>query len=45
MAAKLFEIAEQAQARGWSAEALLRAEIQKRERALRRSEKKRSTAS
>lgn len=39
IASRLFELAQGAQARGWSAEALLRAEIQKRERSLRRLEK------
>jgi XTP/dITP diphosphohydrolase len=37
---KLFELAKYSQARGWSAEGLLRREIQKNERALRRKEKK-----
>jgi len=39
LAGKLFELAESAQARGWSAEELLTAEIKKRERALRKQEK------
>lgn len=39
VAAELFALAEFAQSRGWSAEALLRAETQKRERAWRRREK------
>jgi len=38
LAAKLFEIARQAQGRGWSAEELLRAETRKRERAWRKAE-------
>jgi MazG family protein len=37
---KLFELAEFAQARGWSAEELLSAEIKRRERVLRRREKR-----
>jgi uncharacterized protein YabN with tetrapyrrole methylase and pyrophosphatase domain len=37
---ELFELAKQAQERGWSAEGLLRAEIQKQERHLRKKEKK-----
>jgi MazG family protein len=37
---ELFELASYAQRRGWSAEGLLRAEIKKRERKLRRREKK-----
>jgi NTP pyrophosphatase (non-canonical NTP hydrolase) len=41
----LFDLAEAAQARGWSAEELLRAEIARRERILRRKERKRSTFS
>ena len=36
---QLFELAEAAQARGWSAEELLRSEISRRERALRRAER------
>jgi uncharacterized protein YabN with tetrapyrrole methylase and pyrophosphatase domain len=39
LARQLFEIAKQAQHHGWSAEALLRAETQKRERLLRRHER------
>ncbi|MCX6904095.1 MAG: MazG family protein [Verrucomicrobia bacterium] len=39
VARQLFELAAMAQARGWSAEALLRAESQKRERAWRRQER------
>jgi XTP/dITP diphosphohydrolase len=39
VARELFELAELAQAKGWNAEALLRSEIQKRERALRRKER------
>ncbi len=38
LARQLFALAQQAQARGWSAEELLRQEIAKRERALRRME-------
>ena len=38
VARELFELAEYAQSRGWSAEALLRSQIQKTERALRRRE-------
>jgi uncharacterized protein YabN with tetrapyrrole methylase and pyrophosphatase domain len=38
LARQLFELARQAQARGWSAEDLLRLEIAKQERALRRKE-------
>jgi len=38
LAAELFEIARQAQGRGWSAEELLRAETRKRERAWRKAE-------
>jgi uncharacterized protein YabN with tetrapyrrole methylase and pyrophosphatase domain len=37
---ELFELAKQAQGQGWSAEGLLRAEIQKQERHLRKKEKK-----
>jgi MazG family protein len=40
LAAKLFELVEAAQRQGWSAEELLRAEIKKRDRALRRQERK-----
>jgi MazG family protein len=36
---RLFELAQAAQAKGWSAEELLRSEIKKREQALRRKEK------
>lgn len=39
---QLFELAEYAQSRGWSAEELLRAETQKRERGYRRAERKSS---
>jgi len=39
MARKLFELAEHAQSRGWSAEDLLRSEIRKRERVFRRQER------
>ena len=39
LAGELFALAAEAQARGWSAEALLRAETQRQERALRRREK------
>ena len=38
LAKKLFEIAESAQGRGWSAEELLAGEIKKRDRALRKRE-------
>ncbi len=41
LAKALFEICAEAQARGWSAEEVLRAEIRRRERALRRKERKR----
>jgi MazG family protein len=41
----LFALAEQAQSQGWSAEALLRAEIIKRDRDLRRQEKEHGTPS
>jgi uncharacterized protein YabN with tetrapyrrole methylase and pyrophosphatase domain len=40
LSAQLFDLARQAQALGWSAEELLRSEIQRRERALRREERK-----
>jgi XTP/dITP diphosphohydrolase len=40
VARELFELAKYAQARGWSAEDLLRREIQRNERALRKREKK-----
>lgn len=40
LAAQLFELAEQAQQRGWSAEALLRSEASRREKAWRRKEVK-----
>jgi uncharacterized protein YabN with tetrapyrrole methylase and pyrophosphatase domain len=40
LAAQLFEMAEYAQSRGWSAEDLLRSETARRERALRRVERK-----
>jgi MazG family protein len=39
LAKKLFDLAEHAQQRGWSAEGLLRGEIKRRERAWRRTEK------
>ena len=39
LARELFELAAQAQARGWSAEELLRGEVKKRERSLRRRER------
>jgi uncharacterized protein YabN with tetrapyrrole methylase and pyrophosphatase domain len=42
LATELFEMAEYAQSRGWSAEDLLRAEAARRERALRRAERKQS---
>lgn len=42
---KLFALAEYAQRRGWSAEDLLRAEIQKKERAWRRAERGHQTRS
>jgi uncharacterized protein YabN with tetrapyrrole methylase and pyrophosphatase domain len=41
LAKQLFALAEHAQARGWSAEELLRAETQRRDRALRRAERRR----
>lgn len=41
VAHELFELAEFAQSKGWSAEALLRAEIKKREKAFRKAEKTR----
>jgi uncharacterized protein YabN with tetrapyrrole methylase and pyrophosphatase domain len=44
LAARLFELAEAAQARGWSAEELLAAETRKRERALRKLEARRRPA-
>jgi len=37
---KLFELAKEAQGRGWSAEDLLRAEIRREERGLRKKERK-----
>ncbi|MHC1766633.1 MAG: YabN family protein [Verrucomicrobiia bacterium] len=43
LARQLFDLAEVAQAKGWSAEALLRAENKRRERALRRREKQKAT--
>ncbi len=43
VAQQLFALAAQAQARGWSAEALLLGEAKRRERALRRVEKKKAT--
>jgi MazG family protein len=39
LAKELFDLAAEAQRRGWSAEALLRTEVKKRERALRRAER------
>ncbi len=39
LAGKLFDLAQQAQQKGWSAETLLRAEIQRRERIWRKSER------
>jgi XTP/dITP diphosphohydrolase len=42
---ELFELAAQAQAKGWSAEELLRSEIQKREKALRKREQNRDSGS
>ena len=42
LGAELFRLAQRAQANGWSAEELLRAETAKRERALRRKERKRA---
>jgi uncharacterized protein YabN with tetrapyrrole methylase and pyrophosphatase domain len=44
LAKELFKLAEQAQARGWSAEELLCEEIKKQERQLRRQERRRSPA-
>src|SRR5438445_337958 len=44
LARELFGLAQYAQSRGWSAEALLRAEIKKEERALRKREPSRSQA-
>ncbi|HXG46988.1 MAG TPA: MazG family protein [Methylomirabilota bacterium] len=44
LARELFTLAEYAQSRGWSAEDLLRSEIRRRERTLRRREKQRSPA-
>jgi uncharacterized protein YabN with tetrapyrrole methylase and pyrophosphatase domain len=44
LAQKLFELAQYAQAKGWSAEDLLRAETNRRERQLRREEKRRGKA-
>jgi uncharacterized protein YabN with tetrapyrrole methylase and pyrophosphatase domain len=41
LASQLFALAELAQARGWNAEELLRAETQRRDRALRRAERRR----
>jgi len=41
LAEKLFDLAASAQAQGWSAEELLRAEVKRRERALRKSEARR----
>ena len=40
LASQLFELTQQAQAKGWSAEELLRAEVQRRERSLRKAERK-----
>jgi len=45
LAAELFALAECAQRKGWSAEALLRSEIKKQERALRLQEKRQLTKS
>ncbi len=45
MAAELFALAEEAQARGWSAEELLRREIAKRERAWRKAERAKESKS
>jgi len=42
VAAALFELAQACQERGWSAEELLRAETDRREKALRREEARRS---
>ena len=42
LARRLFELAERAQAGGWSAEELLRAETQRRERQLRKAETQRA---
>ncbi len=42
LARQLFDLAEAAQAKGWNAEALLRAETKRRERALRRREKEKA---
>ena len=44
MGGELFELAQYAQGRGWSAEDLLRAETKKRERAWRRAEARRAAA-
>lgn len=44
IARELFELAQAAQAKGWSAEELLRSEIKKRERALRKAEGKKRPA-
>ena len=44
LAEKLFSLAQFAQEQGWSAEDLLRGEIKRRERALRRSERRRDAA-
>jgi NTP pyrophosphatase (non-canonical NTP hydrolase) len=44
LARRLFELAERAQAGGWSAEELLRAETQRRERQLRKAETQRARA-
>ena len=44
LAEKLFALAQFAQEQGWSAEDLLRGEIKRRERALRRSERRRDAA-
>ena len=42
---ELFALAEQAQSKGWSAEALLRMETNRRERALRRQERAQGASS
>jgi hypothetical protein len=44
VAGELFELTQSAQARGWSAEELLRGETSKREKALRRAERKANVA-
>jgi XTP/dITP diphosphohydrolase len=45
VATELFELAAQAQAKGWSAEELLRSEIQRREKAFRKREQQRESKS